>query len=105
MVLDHEIFDKPFNVDIKYDTFPAPNEYGNNGIKPGTPVKVWNVQTKGFSTDKSMRPGLVSMGARFADSPDAEFISSGINHKMPMRWRSAVTGTSSTGDSARHQKT
>lgn len=82
MRLDHEIFHKPLEVEIKYDTFPTPDEYRNRGMKPGDPIKVWNVQTKGFTTG-GIAPGVVSMGDGFADSPDAEVISGGINHKSP----------------------
>ena len=37
MELKHEIFHKPFEVDITYDTFPATEEYRHFGIKPGRP--------------------------------------------------------------------
>lgn len=82
VVPQHEIFNKPFKVDIQYDTVPTPEEYGNRGLKPGDPLKVWHVQTKGFST-KDASAGVVSMGDGFADSPDAEYISGGVNHKLP----------------------
>jgi hypothetical protein len=82
LVPQHEIFQKPFKVDIQYDTVPTPNEYRNRGLKPGEPLKVWHVQTKGFATHE-LQPGVVSMGDGFADSPDAEVISGGVNHKSP----------------------
>jgi hypothetical protein len=83
VVPQHEIFQKPFKVDIQYDTVPTPKEYGNRGLKPGDPLQVWHVQTKSFETDKEVDAGLVSMGDGFTDSPDAEYISGGINHKTP----------------------
>jgi hypothetical protein len=80
----HEIFQKPFKVDIQYDTIPTPDIYRNRGLKPGDPLKVWHVQTKSFQDkDSGVDAGLVSMGDGFADSPDAEYISGGINHKTP----------------------
>jgi hypothetical protein len=78
----HEIFQKPFKVDIQYDMVPTPEEYRNRGLKPGDPLKVWHVQTKNFEND-DVGPGVVSMGDGFTDSPDAEYIAGGINHKTP----------------------
>jgi hypothetical protein len=83
VVPQHEIFQKPFKVDIQYDTVPTPDVYKNRGLKPGDPLKVWHVQTKSFQTDDGVDAGLVSMGDGFTDSPDAEYISGGINHKTP----------------------
>src|SRR5262249_1336015 len=54
----------------------------NRGLKPGDPLKVWHVQAKNLGND-DVGPGVVSMGDGFTDSPDAEYISGGINHKTP----------------------
>jgi hypothetical protein len=82
LVPQHEVFHKPFPVDIAYDTVPTPENYRNRGLKPGEPMKVWHVQTRGHAT-KGVSPGVVSMGDGFADSPDAEVISGGVNGKTP----------------------
>lgn len=41
-------------------------------------IPMWKVQTLSYSKDDHARIGLVSRGARFKDSPDAEVISSGV---------------------------
>jgi hypothetical protein len=82
LVPQHEIFQKPYPVNLEYDTVPTPEEYRHRGLKPGEPLKVWHVQTQGYQT-KGVSPGVVSMGDGFADSPDAEVISGGVNHKTP----------------------
>ena len=50
------------------------------GGPPRAPLKVWTIQTRTFpATD----PGLVYDPYGFEDSPDAEFIASGLNGKDP----------------------
>jgi hypothetical protein len=83
LVPQHEIFQTPFKVDLQYDTVPTPEEYRNRGLKPGDPLKVWHVQTKSFHTQDGVDAGVVSMGDGFTDSPDAEYIAGGVNHKTP----------------------
>ena len=41
-------------------------------------IPMWRVQKVGYLDDKTVRIGLVSRGNRFAESPDAEIISSGV---------------------------
>lgn len=41
-------------------------------------IPMWRVQTAGYLDSKDTRIGLVSRGNRFAESPDAEVISSGV---------------------------
>src|SRR3954453_8200140 len=82
VVPTHEIFQKPYKVDLKLEDRPTPDNYRSwpGGEKLGPTIKVWKVQDKTFpQTD----PGLVSDPYGFADSPDAEVISSGINSKGP----------------------
>jgi hypothetical protein len=83
VVPQHEIFQTPFKVDIQYDTVPTPDAYRSRGLKPGDPLKVWHVQNKGFQDGDGIDAGLVSTGDGFTDSPDAEYISGGVNHKTP----------------------
>lgn len=42
---------------------------------------MWRVQTKGYVTDKGFRIGMVSRPWGFQDSPDTEYISSGVSQK------------------------
>lgn len=44
-------------------------------------IPMWRVQTAGYLDGKDIRVGLVSRGNRFAESPDAEIISSGVCQK------------------------
>ncbi len=82
MVPTHEIFQKPFAVNLEFEDEPTPADYRHwpGGDKLGEKIKVWRVQTKNFP---EIDPGLVSDPYGFADSPDAEVISSGLNSKGP----------------------
>jgi hypothetical protein len=82
VVPTHEIFHKPFPVEIRWEERPTPENYRHwpGGDKLGKTMKVWKVQTKSFP---AIDPGLVSDPYGFADSPDAEVISSGLNSKGP----------------------
>jgi hypothetical protein len=82
VVPTHEIFHKPNKVEISYEEMPTPDEYRHwpGGEALGKTMKVWRVQTKKFP---EIDPGLVSDPYGFADSPDAEVISSGKNGKSP----------------------
>ncbi|SFW19408.1 hypothetical protein SAMN02927921_00472 [Sinomicrobium oceani] len=42
---------------------------------------MWRVQKEGYLEAKGYRVGMVSRGDGFLDSPDAEYISSGVNTK------------------------
>lgn len=44
-------------------------------------IPMWRVQTLGYTDGKDVRIGMVSRGNRFAESPDAEIISSGVCQK------------------------
>jgi hypothetical protein len=80
VVPSHEIFQRPFKVDLQFEdaTVPVNYRYFPGGDKFGKTIKVWKVQTKKFP---EVDPGLVSDPYGFADSPDAEAISSGLNSK------------------------
>ncbi|MDR0544936.1 MAG: protein-disulfide reductase DsbD N-terminal domain-containing protein, partial [Odoribacteraceae bacterium] len=41
-------------------------------------IPMWKVQTKGYATDTGFRIGMVARPWGFEDSPDAEYISSGV---------------------------
>jgi hypothetical protein len=82
VVPTHAIFHKPHQVAIRYEDLPTPENYRHwpGGEKLGKTMKGWKVQTKKFP---EIDPGLVSDPYGFADSPDAEVISSGLNSKGP----------------------
>ena len=78
----HPIFNSPFSVDITLKEGPVQEaayrfeHFFDNKTTRNLPM--WKVQTKGFKTDKGFRVGLVSRPGGFTDSPESEFISSGI---------------------------
>lgn len=79
---DHEIFKGPFPVKMTIETKPTPEdafhyEYYLGKATPKT-LPMWQVQTKGYISDKGFRIGMVSRPWGFEDSPDAEAISSGV---------------------------
>jgi hypothetical protein len=82
VVPTHEVFHKPHPVEIKYEDMATPGGYRSwpGGEALGKTMKVWRVQTKKFP---EIDPGLVSDPYGFADSPDAEVISGGLNSKGP----------------------
>lgn len=79
---EHEIFKGPFPVKMTIETKPTPEdafhyEYFLGKKTPAT-LPMWRVQTKGYVTDKNFRIGMVARPWGFEDSPDAEYISSGV---------------------------
>lgn len=82
---DHPIFHTPFEVDMTIKMKPTPGDafhyaYFADGPLPDS-IPMWKVQTKGYKTDEGFRVGMVSRPWGFADSPDAEYISSGVSAK------------------------
>lgn len=79
---DHEIFHSPLEVNPTFEDVPTPPFYPplGSGKPMGRTIRAWRVQTKKYP---EVDPGLVSEGYGFDDSPDAEIISSGLNHKSP----------------------
>lgn len=81
MVAAHEIFREPFPVRLEFESVPTPQNYRDfpDGRSLPATMQVWRVHLKPEQQDY----GLVSDPYGFADSPDCEFISSGINSKGP----------------------
>ncbi|MCK0131243.1 hypothetical protein MWU59_06955 [Flavobacteriaceae bacterium F08102] len=80
---EHPIFKGPFKVNLTMVTKPTPEGIfhypsGNNVPKE---IPMWRVQKEGYLDGKGYRIGLVSRGDGFLDSPDVEYISSGVNSK------------------------
>lgn len=77
----HDIFNKPFKVNIKASMQPTPEaakEYGPI-YKQEIPenVEMWQVQTPSFLTTPEYRIGMVSRPGGYLDSPETEIISGG----------------------------
>ena len=79
---DHPVFKEPFAVKMTIVNKPTPSDayhytYFYDGIMPDS-LPMWQVQTKGYKSDPGFRVGMVSRPWGFLDSPDAEYISSGV---------------------------
>lgn len=96
MRLNHPIFNIPHKVDIRLEDISVPEHYAHYAARavPAT-FKAWKVfhkppkpptDSKGTDSRKSQsleNVGMVSDGFGFEDSPDCEWISSGLNSKGP----------------------
>lgn len=79
---EHPIFNAPFPVEMTITDRPTPEDayhyaYYHEGPIPDQ-IPMWAVQTKGYITDKDFRVGMVARPWGYEDSPDAEYISSGV---------------------------
>lgn len=83
MKMEHPIFKGPFPVNITLVTKPTPEGIFHYPSGKNVPkeIPMWRVQKEGYMEGKGYRVGLVSRGDGFLDSPDAEYISSGVNSK------------------------
>lgn len=79
----HPIFNKPFKVKLTYSKKSTPKNYFlfPSGKNLTEETAMWRVQKEGYKEEKGYRVGMVSRRAGFTDSPDAEFIASGVNTK------------------------
>ena len=80
---EHPIFKGPFAVNLTMVTKPTPDGIFHYPSGKNVPkeIPMWHVQKEGYMEGKGYRVGLVSRGDGFLDSPDAEYISSGVNSK------------------------
>lgn len=80
---DHAIFKGPFPVELTFETKPTPEGIYHYPSGKNIPkeIPMWRVQKEGYLERKGYRVGMVSRGGGFLDSPDAEYISSGVNTK------------------------
>lgn len=84
---EHPIFHGPFAVKMTVTDEPTPEPIYNfphyfNGKVPAR-MAMWRVQTNDYNADESPRIGLVSRPGGYEDSPEAEYISSGVCDKSP----------------------
>lgn len=82
MNMEHPIFKGPFKTDITLSKQPTPEDafhyqYYYEGNMPDS-IMMWQVQTKGYKTDRNFEIGMVSRPWGYMDSPDTEYISSGV---------------------------
>ena len=84
---EHPIFHRPFKVELTFEEQPMPDDafYYQHQFDEPIPrrLPMWRVQTKGYRTDMEFNMGLVSHPWGYEDSPDAEYISSGVCAKSP----------------------
>lgn len=77
----HPIFNGPLEkVQLTMEMKETPKgiyEYPSGDTVPHK-IPMWRVNTRSYADGEDMRIGLVSRGARFTESPDAERISSGV---------------------------
>src|SRR5215831_3100262 len=81
MRLDHAIFHAPLQPKIELATIMTPDGY--RSWEPNVPAKLESWRVQEGELGKSVDYGLVSNPYGFEDSPDAEWISSGVNSKGP----------------------
>ena len=79
---EHPIFKGPFKVQMTVVEKPTPEAaflapYYHDGPIPEK-IPMWSVQTKGYTTEPGFRVGMVSRPWGYEDSPEAEYISSGV---------------------------
>ncbi len=85
--VSHEIFHKPFPVDLKFEERPTPAHYlhGLCADHLGPTMAMWRVQTRGWTLDSppdaTSFPGMVAAPYGLTDSPDGEYIAAGLNLK------------------------
>ncbi len=74
--LEHEVFNRPFKVQPKFESWKTPGNYRRfpGGKELPDKLKVWRVQNTGKTYG-----GVVSRSWGFDDSPDAEVIVAGYN--------------------------
>jgi type II secretory pathway pseudopilin PulG len=79
---EHPIFHKPFPVTMTVRTRPTPPDAFHYAYFSDAPVPdsipMWQVQTMSYERDNDFRIGMVSRPWGFEDSPEAEYISSGV---------------------------
>ncbi|MFT4842064.1 MAG: hypothetical protein ACI8UD_003215 [Planctomycetota bacterium] len=81
MRMQHDLFQTPNQVTLTIAPQPTPAAYKN--VVADETMPMWRVQTEGYKDGSKQLIGLVSRDRGFLDSPDTEWISSGVNSKNP----------------------
>jgi len=81
-VTSHPIFQGPYKVTLEWKTKKTPADayhyqYYADGPIPDS-IPMWTVQTKGYANTRGYRIGMVARPWGYTDSPDCEYISSGV---------------------------
>ena len=80
--MEHPIFHGPFPVNLTMQMRPTPSDAFHYAYFMDSPlpdsISMWRVQTKGYMSQDGYRAGMVSRPWGFEDSPDVEYISSGV---------------------------
>ncbi len=82
LVKDHPIFNGPWKTQLTITLRPTPEDakyytYFYDAPLPDSTM-MWTVQKRGYMTEPGFRIGMVARPWGFTDSPDAEYISSGV---------------------------
>jgi len=75
--LEHEVFQKPFKVELEFEHWDTPSNYHRRHLgkdKLPDKMKVWRVQNTGKTFG-----GVVARAYGFTDSPDTEILALGFN--------------------------
>src|SRR5215510_10998627 len=83
MRLDHAIFQGPLRPQIELGSLATPASYRHYASGAALPAKLETWKVQDGELGKSVDYGLVSDPIGFEDSPDAEWISGGVNSKGP----------------------
>lgn len=82
LVKDHPIFKGPWKTRLTFNKKPTPEDAYHYTYFYDQPLEdmteMWTVQKKGYKTDKGYRVGMVARPWGYTDSPDCEYISSGV---------------------------
>ncbi|MFK7738930.1 MAG: protein-disulfide reductase DsbD domain-containing protein [Planctomycetota bacterium] len=79
MRIEHDIFQTPHKVRLSLEDRATPPDYRSEQL--GDTMPMWRVQTEGYTEGTGQLIGVVSRDQGFLDSPDVEWISSGVNSK------------------------
>lgn len=77
--MTHSIFRTPNAVQATIEDRATPDYYAREQL--GKTMPMWRVQTEGYAEGTGQLIGMVSRDKGFLDSPDTEWISSGVNSK------------------------
>lgn len=81
MDAEHEIFNRPFDVEPTFEDMEVPDHYRRYHEGRDLPETIPGWKVHGSLEKKNY--GLVSDGYGFEDTPDCEFIAGGLNSKGP----------------------
>ena len=82
LVKNHPIFNGPWKTKLTFNSKPTPEDAYHYTYFYNEPLEdmtdMWTVQKKGYINNKGYRVGMVARPWGYTDSPDCEYISSGV---------------------------